>query len=111
MAELSKIVTINIDRPLGSRHPDYPDLVYPINYGYISGIIAGDGEEQDAYVLGVDEPISVFEGRIIAVIHRKNDVEAKLVVAPDGVFFGKEEIIELTSFQEKYFDIEIEMLS
>ena len=110
MDAFGKRVRVVVDRPLGSHHPDYPELVYPINYGYIPGIVAGDGEEQDAYILGVDDPILVFEGCIIAVIHRKNDVEDKLVVAPDGVFFSKEEILELTAFQEKYFDIEIEMI-
>lgn len=58
----------------------------------------------------MDDPISVFEGCIIAVIHRKNDVEDKLVVAPCGMKFSREEIIEQTAFQEKYFDIQVEML-
>ena len=88
-------VKVTIDRPLGSRHPKYPDLYYPINYGYVEGVIAPDGEEQDAYVLGVNEPVNEFCGRVIAVIHRLNDVEDKWVVAPEGVKFSKEEILEL----------------
>lgn len=104
---IGKIVTVKIDRPLGSAHPEHPDLIYPINYGYIENIIAPDGEEQDAYVLGVNIPVSSFEGRIIAIIHRKNDVEDKWVVAPENALFTKEEIQNLTHFQEKYFDIEI----
>ena len=104
---IGKTVKVTVDRPLGSAHPEYPDMIYPVNYGYVEGIIAPDGEEQDAYILGVDVPISSFEGTIIAIIHRKNDVEDKWVVAPDNSSFTKEEIKTLTHFQEKYFDIEI----
>lgn len=108
---LNKIVTVKIDRPLGSYHHKYKDLYYPINYGYIENTLSGDGEEIDAYILGVEQPVSEFTGRVIAVIHRLNDVEDKLVVAPDGVMMSKERIAELTHFQEQYFDIEIELLT
>ena len=106
---IGKIVTVTIDRPKDSCHPNYPDLIYPINYGYINGVIGGDGEEQDAYVLGVDEPVKEFTGKVIAIIHRLNDVENKLVVAPDGILFTKEQILAMVDFQERYFQIEIEM--
>ena len=106
---IGDIVTVTIDRPLGSYHPQHPDIYYPINYGYIEGIMAPDGEEQDAYILGVDEPVREFTGRVIAVIHRYDDVEEKWVVAPDGVSFTKEEIAEHVRFQERYFDFEIRM--
>ena len=79
---LGKIVKVTVDRPLGSRHPSYDDIIYPINYGYVKGIIAPDGEEQDAYILGVDKPIKEYTGKIIAIVHRLNDVEDKWVVAP-----------------------------
>ena len=72
---IGKVVKVTIDRPLGSCHPNHSDLYYPVNYGYIEGTIAGDGEAQDAYILGVDKPVTEFVGRVIAVIHRKNDVE------------------------------------
>ena len=104
-----KTVNVKIDRPLGSSHPKYPDMIYPVNYGYVEGIIAPDGEEQDVYILGVNEPIEEFTGRIIAVIHRFDDVEEKWVAAPDGVTFTKEEIAEAVRFQEQYFDTEIVM--
>ena len=107
---IGKLVTVKVDRPLGSRHPDYPDMIYPINYGYIEGIIAPDGEEQDAYILGVDDPVSEFMGRVIAIIHRLDDVEDKLVVAPDGIRFSKEEIIAKTHFQERFFDMRVDTL-
>lgn len=100
-------VTVVIDRPLGSYHPEHSNLYYPINYGYIEGVIAGDGEEQDAYILGIDYPISSFTGVVIAVVHRKDDVEEKWVVAPEGVRYSKEEIRKQIEFQEQYFDSEI----
>ena len=103
-------VTVTVDRPLGSTHPRHPTLIYPVNYGYIKGVCGGDGEEQDAYILGVDEPLSSFTGRWIAVIHRHNDNEDKWVVAPDGMSFSEEDIRRLTHFQEQYFHISIQML-
>jgi inorganic pyrophosphatase len=101
---IGKTVTVTVDRSLGSFHPKHPDIYYPINYGYIEGIIAPDGEEQDAYILGVDAPVKEFTGKVIAIIHRKDDVEEKWVVAPDGASFSKEDIEKLTHFQEQYFD-------
>lgn len=106
---LGKTVTVTVDRPLGSYHPEHKDMYYPINYGYIEGTIAPDGEEQDAYILGVNEPVETFTGRVIAVIHRFDDVEEKWVVAPDGVEFTKDEIEEAVRFQEQYFKSEIVM--
>lgn len=106
---LGKKVRVTVDRPLGTYHPKHKDLYYPINYGYVEGIIAPDGEEQDAYILGVDKPVSEFEGVVIAVIHRNNDVEEKWVVAPEGSIFTKEEIERAVHFQEQYFDYEIIM--
>ena len=106
---IGKIVKVVIDRPLGSYHPEHKNLYYSVNYGYIPGIIAPDGEEQDAYVLGIDEPIKEILGKVVAIIHRKNDIETKWIVAPQSVSFSKEEIIEKISFQERFFDIEITM--
>lgn len=105
---LGATVTVTVDRPLGSRHPDRYELVYPVNYGYIKGTLAEDGEEADAYILGADKPVAEFSGRVIAIIHRLNDAEDKLVVAPEGTFFTKDRIIALTDFQERYFDITVE---
>lgn len=105
-----KIVNVIIDRPLGSKHPDY-DMIYPVNYGYVEGIFAGDGEEQDAYILGIDEPMSEFTGNLIAIVHRRNDNEDKWVVAPDGMNFNEDEIRNQLYFQEKYFESTIEMLN
>ena len=104
---IGKKVTVTVDRPLGSYHPKHKDIYYPVNYGYIEGIIAPDGEEQDAYILGINKPVETFTGIIIAVIHRNDDVEEKWVVAPEGVTFSKEEIWKQVEFQEQYFDSEI----
>ncbi len=106
---LGKIVTVKVDRPLGSYHPEYKSLYYPVNYGYIEGIIAPDGEEQDAYILGVDKPVDMFTGKIIAIVHRFDDVEEKWVVCPENMTFTKDEIIDKINFQEKYFQSEIIM--
>ena len=106
---IGNIVTVTVDRPLGSYHPKHKDLYYPINYGYIEGIMAPDGEEQDAYILGVQEPVEFFKGKIIAIIHRNDDVEEKWVVAPENMTFSKEEIMEQVKFQEQYFDSEVMM--
>ena len=106
---IGKIVKVTIDRPLGSFHPKYRDLYYPINYGYVDGILGGDGECQDAYVLGVAEPLTQFTGKVVAIIHRLDDVEDKWVVAPPEMVFTKEQIYKQVQFQEKYFKIEILM--
>ena len=98
---LGKTVHVEIDRPVGYVHDG---LVYPINYGFIPGIIAGDGEAQDAYILGVDGPLSSFDGTVIGAIRRKNDCEDKLVVAPAGMEFHQGQIAQATHFQEQYFD-------
>ena len=84
-------------------------MYYPVNYGYIEGIMAPDGEEQDAYILGVNELVNKFTGKIIAIVHRKDGIEGKWVVAPDGMIFSKDEIKEQIHFQEQYFESEIVM--
>lgn len=104
---IGKSVTVTVDRPLGSCHPKHPDIVYPINYGYIDGIIAPDGEEQDAYILGVNRTVDSFTGTVIAIIQRLDDVEDKWVVAPEGMTFTREEIKAAVHFQEQYFRTEI----
>lgn len=106
---IGKIVKVTIDRPLGSYHPKHKDLYYPVNYGFVKGYIAPDGEEQDAYIIGVDIPVEEFVGKIIAIIHRFDDVEEKWVVAPENSSFTKDEIIEQVNFQEQYFKSEVRM--
>lgn len=97
---MGKCVHVVVDRPIGCQHGD---MVYPVNYGYIPGLIAGDGEEQDAYILGVNVALSAFDGQVVGAIRRKNDCEDKLVVAPVGKVYHQGEIAEAVHFQEQYF--------
>ena len=106
---LGKVVKVIVDRSLGTYHQKQKDLFYPVNYGYVEGIIAADGEEQDAYILGVNKPIKEFTGKVIAVIHRFDDVEEKLVVVPTDASLTKEEIKRQVDFQEQFFKTEIKM--
>ena len=106
---IPKTITVTIDRPLGSRHPKHPDILYSVNYGYVEGVMAPDGEWQDAYVLGVGEPLETFTGTLIAVIHRRDDVEDKWVAAPEGMTFTPEQIRQATWFQERFFDSEVKL--
>lgn len=103
---LNKIISVKIDRPLGSKHPKYGSF-YPVNYGYVPNTISGDGKELDCYVLGVYEPLETFEGNCIAIIHRTNDNDDKLIIVPDGKSFSDSEIRVLTDFQERFFESEI----
>ena len=107
---LGKTVTIKIDRPRGSTHPAYPNLTYPVHYGHIPGILGGDGEELDVYLLGVEAPVEEYTASMIGIVHRHNDVEDKLVAAPQGLHFDEKEIWKAVEFQEQYYEIEIETI-
>ena len=106
---IGSIVRVVVDRPLGTFHPKHKDIYYSVNYGYVSNVMAPDGEEQDAYILGINKPVEEFVGRVIAIIHRFDDVEEKWVVATEGVSFTKEEIMKQVAFQEQYFHTEIRL--
>lgn len=103
---LGKVVTVAIDRPASSKHPHHR-YYYPINYGYVPGTQAPDGEELDAYVLGLDRPLETFTGKCIAIIHRTDDDDDKLVLAEDGKEYSDDEILAMTHFQEQWFKSEI----
>lgn len=108
---LGETVDVIIDRPVGHTHVTKGiTLHYTINYGYLPGITGGDGEEQDVYVLGVREPLERFRGRIIGAIRRSDDNEDKLVAAPEGMIFTREEIRSATWFVEKYFCTEVQSI-
>ena len=110
-AYLGKTVEIYIDRPIGYVHKKQNySLVYPVNYGYIPGVLGGDGEELDVYLLGVDKPVDVYTARIIAIVCRRNDVEDKLVAAPENYTITKEQIENAIRFQEQYYDSEVECI-
>lgn len=103
---IGKILNIKIDRPLGSKHPKH-GFIYTVNYGFIPNTISGDGEELDCYLLGVFEPVEEFEGKCIAIIHRLNDDDDKLIIVPEGKDYDNSAINALTEFQEQYFVHEI----
>jgi inorganic pyrophosphatase len=100
---LGKIITIKIDRPLGSRHPS-EGFIYPVNYGFLEGIPAPDGEDLDAYILGVFEPMDEFTGKCIAIIKRTSDQDDKLVIVPIDRDFSDSQIMALIEFQERFFE-------
>ena len=99
---LGKIIKIKIDRKLGSLHPKH-GFMYMLNYGFVPNTVSGDGEELDAYLLGVYEPVDDYTGKVIAIIHRTNDEDDKLVVVPQNKDYSDDAIKALTEFQEQYF--------
>ena len=103
---LGKIVKVEIDRALGTKHPKH-DYLYPINYGFVPNTKAPDGAELDVYILGESIPLKTFAGRCVAIIHRTNDDDDKLIVCKDGTDFTDEQIRNSTNFQEQWFDSEI----
>ncbi len=103
---LGKEVEVTMDRPLGSKHPKH-DFLYEANYGFIEGVKAPDGEDLDAYFLGVKEPLQKSKGICIAIAHRKNNDDDKLIVVPKGIEMTNEEIMSTIHFQEQWFDTEI----
>lgn len=108
---LGKVVTVKIDRPKGFTHQKRGvTFTYPINYGYIPGVLSGDGEDLDVYLLCVDEPLDEYTGEIIGIVYRKNDNEDKLVMAPRGTRLSQKEIAEQVYFREQYYDTEIDSL-
>ena len=103
---LGKKVKVVIDRPIGSKHPKW-NFIYPINYGYVPNTVSGDDEELDAYIVGIFEPVEEYEGKCIAVIHRLDDDDDKLVIAPEEKIYTKQQIEALVEFQERFFKHEI----
>lgn len=100
---LHKTITIKIDRPLGSHHPKH-NFIYPVNYGYVPNTQNTDGEELDVYLLGVFDPVEEYCGKVIAIIHRLNDDDDKLIVVPQDKRYTDDAIRALTEFQEQYFE-------
>lgn len=100
---IGKMINIKIDRPLGSKHPKHR-FIYPVNYGFVPNTISDDGEELDCYLLGVFEPVNEYKGKCIAIIHRINDNDDKLIIVPDNMNYSNEAIDTLVEFQEQYFE-------
>lgn len=100
-----EIFNVTIDRPIGSSHPDYPSLVYPVNYGYIEGVIAPDGENQDAYVIGVDTPVDHFTGKRIAIIHRRVMWKINGLLHRKMCPYNKQQIEDMVYFQNSILTV------
>lgn len=100
---IGKMVGGTVDRPLGTSHPRHPEMIYPVNYGYVNNVLAGDGAEQDVYIFGTDKPLKNFQGKVVAVWHRFDDVEDKWIVSLNGEDIAKEKILGDISFQEQFF--------
>ncbi len=98
---LGQTVEVIVDRPLGSAHPRNSSLVYAINYGYIPGTKAEDGHEIDVYILDEARPVARYVGVIIAIIHRDDDDECKLVASRRDASVA--EIQAATHFVEQYY--------
>ncbi len=108
---LGKTVDIKIDRPIGYVHKkEKYTLTYPINYGYIPGVFGGDGEELDVYLMGVDKPVNEYRAKIIGVVYRENDIEDKLIAAPENSVFNQAQIAEAINFQEQHYITKIESI-
>ena len=107
-AFMGQTVHIVIDRPMGYVHRSGGfETVYPVNYGFLPGVPGGDGEALDVYLLGVNGPVSEADATVIGVVRRKDDEEDKLIAAPAGVRFSKEQMEEAVRFQEQWFDSEV----
>lgn len=100
---IGQTLTIHIDRPMGSRHPRH-GFLYPLNYGYLPGELGGDGEPLDVYLLGVFEPVKIYTGECIAVLHRLDDDDDKLIVSPPGKIYTDAQIRALIEFQERFYN-------
>ena len=101
---LGKEVFVEIDRQLGSNHPKH-GFMYMLNYGFIPNTISGDGEELDAYLVGEFEPVTSAKGKVIAIIHRTNDDDDKLIVSKDGKEYSDDAIRAMTEFQERFLNL------
>ena len=101
-AYIGTMVEVKMDRPMGAKHPKH-GFIYPVNYGYVPNTVSGDGAELDCYVLGVFESLNTYKGKCIAVIHRTNDNDDKLVIVPENKEYSDDAIKALTEFQERFF--------
>ncbi len=102
---LGKKVTVVVDRPYGSIHPTLTDVEYPYNFGFIKQDITKDDVEfQDAYVVGVEEPVDEFTGYVIGIIYHKDEATSKWIVAPAGMEIDHDSIIQLLGVEEQFYD-------
>ena len=78
LTELTRTNKIVLDRPRGAPHPRYPDLIYPLDYGYLEGTTAGDGDGIDVWFGSLDS--KTLTGILCTFDTIKRDAEIKLLV-------------------------------
>ncbi|MBE6725573.1 MAG: NUDIX domain-containing protein [Ruminococcaceae bacterium] len=105
---IGSLVNVRIDRPAGSAHPEHPDLIYPIPYGFVPGLASHDGEDADAYLVGFPDGKTLASGdevtgTVAAAVHRADDREEKLIVTPPNVFPDSDEMLAAVNFTERFF--------
>jgi inorganic pyrophosphatase len=69
---------IIVDRPRGSRHPNFPSAVYPLDYGYLENTTGGDGHEIDVW--SGSSASKVLDAVLCTVDLHKRDAELKLLI-------------------------------
>lgn len=104
--ELDAIIT----RPIGTVHPRYKDIIYEVNYGILKDYELKDNKELKTYIVGESMPTSqngIYHGKVLAILHRLNDDNDRIIIAPIGRTLSDDEIISKTEFAEQYFVSEI----
>ena len=102
IGEKFKVLVTN---PIGSQLDTNNNIVFKVNYGIVDGVLDANGEPQYAYILGEEKPLDVFEGHLVAIVHRLNDFENKWIIS--NYHLSKEEIYNQISFIEGFFNVEI----
>lgn len=78
---------ITLDRPHGSPHPRIPDIIYPLDYGYVNGTLGADGDEVDAFVGSARNGLVAL---LVTSDFRKGDREVKLLYncTPEEIYLA-----------------------
>ena len=95
MERLIAVSEIVIERARGTRHPEHPQIVYPLDYGCLKGTSSSDGEEIDLF-LGSD-PVRRLTGAFVTVDLEKRDCEIKLLIG-----CTEEEVATIDRFFNRY---------
>ena len=78
---------LTIDRPYRSRHPEFSDIIYPMNYGYINATTSTDGHEVDVFVGSADNGLV---GLLMTTDYGRGDREVKLLYncTPEEIYLA-----------------------
>lgn len=105
---LGRQVWVTVEHKLGSNHPEHG--VYPLNCGYVSEVLQQENEWQDAYIIGVNHPVDIFQGEVIATLRQPGEAAGRWVVATPGTRMSEADIRRLTAFGEKADNVKIHCL-